>query len=349
MKRLLRLERDSEQESQMVKFHQRKQKNGLLNGERVKRILNGRPSTKWSGGRIGQILILMTLVSIPPIGCEALQEMNGIPTNTSNTMVDSVREQKEQTKEITDASGAIQDELNSIDGEANSILNDIALVPEDRNYNIDPTLDSIENSAEAIKEHVDGAEKEQIRVEEALEDLEGANARISAAIGQIENLEDLVQEYEQSDREVRKEALENLHSFITLFFVIGFGMLVGGAFLALWVSGKLGGVILAIGVLTVGFAAASQYYLEEIATIGLIVLIVGFIASLGVVGWMLIDGKNDKQAVKEIVQLVEGMKDRLSPEERKEVFGQNGIASKLTHENTKKIISQIKIKNGWHN
>ena len=64
---------------------------------------------------------------------------------------------------------------------------------------------------------------------------------------------------------------------------------------------------------------------------------------------MLIDGKNDKQAVKEIVQLVEGMKERLSPEERKEVFGQNGIASKLTHENTKKIISQIKIKNGWHN
>ena len=126
-------------------------------------------------------------------------------------------------------------------------------------------------------------------------------------------------------------------------------MLIGGAFLTFWVSGKLGGVVLAIGVLTVGFASASQYYLEEIATIGLIVLIVGFFAALGIVGWMLIDGRNDKQAVKEIVQLVEGMKDRLSAEERKEVFGPNGIASKLTHDNTKKIISQIKIKNGWHN
>ena len=290
----------------------------------------------------------MAFVMLTMIGCEALQEMNGIPKNTSNTMVDSVREQKEQTKEITDASGTIQDKLDSIDNQADSILNDIALVPEDRNYNIDPTLDSIENSAEAIKEHVDGAEKEQIRIEEALEDLNSANARVSAAVGQIEDLEDLVTEYEQSDREVRKEALANLHSFITLFFVIGFGMLIGGAFLTFWVSGKLGGAVLAIGVLTVGFASASQYYLEEIATVGLIVLIVGFFAALGIVGWMLIDGRNDKQAVKEIVQLVEGMKDRLSAEERKEVFGPNGVASKLTHDKTKKIISQIKIKNGWH-
>ena len=292
--------------------------------------------------------IFISVVMVSLLGCEAIQEINNSPENTASTVVDSVREQKEQTEEITDATGTIAGTLESIDEEADSILNDIALVPEDRNYNIDPTLNSIEGSAEAIKEHVDDAEKEQIRIEEALEDLNAANARVSAAIGQIENLEDLVQEYEQSDREVRKEALENLHSFITLFFVIGFGMLIGGAFLTFWVSGKLGGVVLAIGVLTVGFAAASQYYLEEIATIGLIVLIIGFLATLGGVGWMLIDGRNDKQAVKEIVQLVEAMKDRLSSEERRQIFGQNGVASKLTHENTKKIIAQIKIKNGWH-
>ena len=77
-------------------------------------------------------------------------------------------------------------------------------------------------------------------------------------------------------------------------------------------------------------------------------MIVGFFVTLGVVGWMLIDGRNDKHAVQEIVQLVEAMKDRLSAEERKEIFGPNGIASKLTHDTTKKIISQIKIKNGWH-
>jgi len=278
-------------------------------------------------------------------GCKTGEVVSGRDSsNPSGRVVESIREQIEQTEEIRDASGTVQSNLESIDEEADSILNGIALSP---NQN-DPLLDSIENNAESIKEHVDDAEKEQIRIEEALEDLSSANARVAGAIGQIEKLEDLVQEYEQSDREVRKEALENLHGFITLFFVIGFGMLIGGAFLTFWVNAKLGGVVLAIGVLTVGFAAASQYYLEEIATVGLVVLIVGIVASLGVVGWMLIDGRNDKSAVKEIVQLVEAMKERLDPEERKEIFGHNGVASKLTHDNTKKVIAQIKIKNGWH-
>jgi len=281
--------------------------------------------------------------------CEALQDMNGYPENTASTVVDSLREQKEQTDEITDATGEIAGSLESIDNQANSILNDIALVPEDRNYNIDPTLDSIENSAEAIKEHVDDAEKSQVRIDEALEDLNSANARVAAAVGQIEELEDLVTEYEQSDREVRKEALQNLHSFITLFFVIGFGMLVGGAFLTFWVSRKLGGTVLAIGVLTVGFASASQYYLEEIATVGLIVLIVGFFAALGVVGWMLIDGRNNKKAIEEIVELIEETKDHLSLDERKEIFGRDGFASRMTSDLTKKIVAQVKIKNGFKN
>ena len=285
---------------------------------------------------IGTLLLTM-------VGCESLQDTATSPENTSSTVVDSVREQKEQTEEITNASETISDSLESIDGEVDSILNEIALAPNQS----DPVLENIENSAEEIKEHVDDAEKEQIRIEEALEDLEAANSRVAAAIGQIKDLEDLVQDYEESDRQVRKEALQNLHSFITLFFVAGFAMVVGGAFLTFWVSKKLGGIILAIGVLTVGFASAAQFYLEEIATVGLIILIVGIVASLGVVGWMLIDGRNNKEAIKEIVQLVEEMKIRLSPEERKEVFGVDGYAGKVTSSLTKKIISYIKIKNGF--
>ena len=76
-------------------------------------------------------------------------------------------------------------------------------------------------------------------------------------------------------------------------------------------------------------------------------MVVGIVAALGVVGWMLIDGRHDKEAMKEIIQLVEEMKVRLSPEERKEVFGVGGYASKVTSSLTKNIISQIKIKNGF--
>ncbi len=281
--------------------------------------------------------------------CVTTRGTNSHPENTASTVVDSVREQKEQTEEITDASSEISGGLERVDNHADSILDEIAIAPEDRDRSIDPTLNSIEESAESIKEEIDSVQKEQVRIGEALEDLESANARVSAAVGQIEQLEDLVAEYEQSDREVRKEALENLHSFITLFFVIGFGMLIGGAFLTFWVNGRLGGVVLAIGVLTVGFAAASQYYLEEIAVVGLVVLVVGFLASLGVVGWMLIDGKNDKKAIAEIVELIEETKDHLTPEERQEIFGRDGFASRMTSDLTKKIIAQVKIKNGFKN
>lgn len=297
-------------------------------------------------------LIMMMVATITvAFGCEMFDEWDtnpDSPANTSSTVVDSLREQKEQTEEIGSASGEIGNDLGDIDSQADSILNDIALVPDDHNYNIDPTLNSIEDSAESIKESVDDAQKEQVRVDEALEDLESANARVAAAVGQIEDLEDLVKEYEQSDREVRREALENLHENITLFFTIGFAMLVAGAFIAFWVNGRLGAVLLAVGVLTVGFATASQYYMEEIAQVGLIVLIGGFLITMGVIAYMLLNGRRNEKAIKEIVQLIEEMKDRLSSQERKEIFGQDGVASQLTSTMTKNIVSQIKIKNGWN-
>ena len=283
------------------------------------------------------------------IGCEMLQEVsNESPANTSSTVVDSVREQREQTDEITNASEVIGNDLEKIDDQANSILNDIALVPENKNYNIDPTLESIEDSAEAIKETVDDAQKEQIRIDESLEDLEQANNRVAAAVGQIEELEELVKEYEQSDREVRKEALENLYNSITLFFVIGFAMVIGGAFVMFWISKKLGATLLGIGFLTVGFASASQFYMEEIAQVGLYVLIGGFLLTVVIVAYMLLNGKNSEKAMLEVVQLVEAMKDKLSDKERKAIFGQDGVASRMTSNLTKNIISKIKIKNGWH-
>jgi len=72
----------------------------------------------------------------------------------------------------------------------------------------------------------------------------------------------------------------------------------------------------------------------------------GFVVTLGVIIWLLLDGKNDKVAMKEIVSLVEAMKHHLTEEERKEIFGPSGLASRMTSDLTKKVIAQVKIKNG---
>ena len=293
----------------------------------------------------------MTTLVFTLMGCEVFEQWNTVdkPENTSTTVVDSLREQKEQTEEIGGATNEISGDLNDIDSQANSILDDVAIITEERNYNVDPRVDSIEDSAEAIKESVDEAQKENIRIDEALEDLESANARVAAAVGEIEQLEDLVKEYEQSDREIRKEAIEAMHENITLFFTLGFGMLVAGAFIAFWVNGRLGAVLLAVGVVTVGFATASQYYMEEIATAGLYVMVGGFILTMVVIAYMLLNGKHNEKALNEIVELIEEMKEHLSEDERKEIFGRDGFASRMQSPMTKKIIAKIKINNGFKN
>ena len=43
----------------------------------------------------------------------------------------------------------------------------------------------------------------------------------------------------------------------------------------------------------------------------------GFFATLAVVAWLLVQGKDDKKAVMEIVHLIEEMKHHLSKEERR--------------------------------
>ena len=288
-----------------------------------------------------KIISLLLFVNMILAGCGTVSSSAVGPISAD--LKNSVREQIEQTEEIKNATELISGQLGDINLYADDILNEIALMPEEE---INDGIVSIEGSAEAIKETVDEAQKEHVRIDESLEDLESANAISSALLYKIEQLEQAVEAYKESDREVRREALENLHSYITLFFVIGFATIMIGTFLTFWVNKKLGGVVLAIGVLTVGFAAASQYYLQEIAIVGLIVLILGFVVTLGVIIWLLLDGKNDKVAIKDIVSLIEAMKDHLTEEERKEIFGPTGLASRMTSDLTKKVIAQVKIKNG---
>ena len=275
------------------------------------------------------------------LGCQSTQ----IPADLSGADISSMvgnaaREEIEQTTEISEATGSIAGNLQSIDGEANGILNDIAAADPAP----DPLIDGIGSRAERIIEEVHDSELEMVRVDEALEDLRQANDSLSGAIGMIEGLEKEIKAYQLSDRELRKDAIENMYAYITIFFAVGFVMIVGGAFLAFFVNGKMGATILGIGILTLGFAAASQYYLEEIATVGLIVFIIGFLATAGIITAMLVRGKKTEQAMEEIIELIEEMKDFLTPEEREKIFGPNGVASEMTTDLTKEIISKIKIK-----
>ena len=297
---------------------------------------------------MGKSLCLAFLLSFAVLGCDSLPSVPASSDHPSHTVTETVREQIEQAEEITTSSEVVGDHLKAIESEAEDILWSVAKVPDEDMTN---TLVDTEQRASAIKDHVREAEKEQVRIEEALEDLKAANDRAAAAIGQISGLEDLIVEYEKTDREIRQEAVKNLRGFISLAFAIGFCLLVGGAFVALKIDGKLGGVMAGVGILAVGFAAASQYYLEEIALVGLVALVVGFILVVFMVGSNLARGKEYESAIREVVELIEEIKDYMSDanlgDMRKEIFGPSGFANRFQNEITKKIVAEVKAKNNF--
>ncbi len=291
---------------------------------------------------------LLLIVALVLCGCDATQNFVKDDPNPSAVVIETSRVQIEQTEEIKIANEKIGGHLDSIDNRADWILWRLAMVP-DADFTDDHR--EMEDAAEIIRVSVDESQKEQVRIEEALEDLESANARVSAAIGEIDQLEDLIVEYEKTDREVRQEALRNLRGFISLAFTIGFSMVVGGAFVAFRVNPRLGGTIVGVGVLALGLATASQYYLEEIALVGLVALVVGFILVVFMLGNTLVRGRNYEEAIREIVELIEEIKDYMSTsdldEMRKKIFGAQGFANQFTNEITKKIIAEVKAKNNF--
>lgn len=290
---------------------------------------------------------LMSIIAFMSLqACQTLPTSSHGDDHPSIQMVDTVREQTEQAEEIGQSSSLIGSHLHDIDREAEEILWRTAEIPDEE---MTSQTTEVETRAVSIRDSVKDAHKEQVRIEEALEDLNAANARAAAAIGQVEGLEELVIEYEQSDREIRQQAIQNMRGFVSLAFSIGFVMLVGGAFLAMKIDTKMGSAIMAVGVLAIGFAAASQYYLEEIAIIGLVALVIGFILVMFLLGNTLVKGKGYEEATREIVELIEEIKDHMSDANldgmRKEIFGPNGFAIRFTNPITKKIIAEVKAKN----
>lgn len=290
---------------------------------------------------------LMSIIAFMSLqACQTPPTSSHGESHPSIQMVDTVREQTEQAEEIGQSSSLIGSRLHDIDREAEEILWRTAEIPDEE---MTSQTTEVETRAVSIRDSVKDAHKEQVRIEEALEDLNAANARAAAAIGQVEGLEELVIEYEQSDREIRQQAIQNMRGFVSLAFSIGFVMLVGGAFLAMKIDTKMGSAIMGVGILAIGFAAASQYYLEEIAIIGLVALVIGFILVMFLLGNTLVKGKGYEEATREIVELIEEIKDHMSDANldgmRKEIFGPNGFAIRFTNPITKKIIAEVKAKN----
>ena len=170
---------------------------------------------------------------------------------------------------------------------------------------------------------------------------------LKAVESQVKELETEVIKYKSATSQAQAQALEKLYEYINIFWIIGFAAIIGGAALAFFANKGFGGTISLIGVIMIGFASASQYYLQEIAFTGAVILIGSFLVGLIMIGWSAVRGKNQDQAIKEIVELIEILKETMTDDEKERIFGRYGLASRVQSELTTKIINKVREKNGF--
>jgi hypothetical protein len=221
----------------------------------------------------------------------------------------------------------IRDESVSIDNDAKVIMQETKSIPDTK------VAGNINHKAENIIESSNSIKKE--------------NDKLALVINEVKKNEDELAKLKDLVNSKRLEALEKLYGYVTMFWVLGFAAIVGGAVVAFLLGNRLfGSSIMMIGTMMVGFAAASQYYMEQIAQVGGVILVVSFVGGIAYLIWGIYRSNTVTLAVKEIVEMMEILKETITDQERERLFGKDGIADRVQSDITKQVVAKIKEKNG---
>ncbi len=211
---------------------------------------------------------------------------------------------------------------------------------------IDASADSIRESAVEI---VDYAALLRIQTEELraiLEALKSANGEAQANLGEIEKLEANIANLEsqlwEQEAELKRQAIQRLYTYLGGMFAIGFLMIISGAVLMIFVTKKGGLLLMGIGVLVVAVSAALTMYLEYVAIAGLVILGLAFASLVGYGIFMAVKSNRAEKAVAEQTELLEVVKQDLSDESRKQIFGdgmKRGLADQIQSKSTSKRVA----------
>ena len=250
---------------------------------------------------------VMNLCALVLVGCNTFQ-----PINTANTT----------------ASTSLNFETNRIASETASIRSDAETILKEN------------SESSAVNAHANQILDSATRIEAETVNLQNTTALVAS-------MEKQVAELTNAENITRQHSLETLYKYITLFWVIGFIVLAGGAVIAFMVNKTMGFSICVVGAIMLGFASASQYYLEEIAMGGGALLILMVVTGIGMVGWSLFKAKNNATAIHEIVEMMEILKEDMTDSERSRIFGVDGLATKVQSDLTKEIIQRIRDNNGF--
>jgi len=245
----------------------------------------------------------------------------------------------ETSKAIEKSNEDIKNEIVRVDGTSKIIAQSAETIKKTSDdpivvqeaTNISQQSNVIENSVIEIKNDTE-AISEQLNVE-----------KIEPVITQVVELEKSDSEWKNKYEDHLAASTAEMQKIIRVFWIIGFAMIVAGLIIA-YFHRIIGGIILCAGFVSVGLAAANQYYYQEIATVGLWVFIIGFLTSAVSVGYFIFKNKKTEEAVEDNVKLLEDIKTEVPEEVKNKIFGDEGIAKKVQRESTKKIVSDIRAK-----
>jgi ABC-type multidrug transport system fused ATPase/permease subunit len=249
---------------------------------------------------------------------------SAIPTieNLGKKIDEQAANIQKETATIKEAGTKLEDNLKSIQDEfqdpkkKDMVTDSIVLV------------NDVQNSAE----HIDGV---TAQIDKDTNTLTGVAVT-------IRDLEAKAAALHEAEQKAKEEALKRLYAFIATFWVIGFVVIVGGIAVAFFVNRSMGMMVAMVGSIMIGFAAASQFYMKEIAQFGAFLLVGLIVFGMVILVRSMINAQRSSTAVREIVEMIEILKETMTDDEKTRIFGPDGVAERSQSELTKEIIAKIK-------
>jgi len=211
---------------------------------------------------------------------------------------------------------------------------------------IDASAESIRESAEEIIDYAALLRGETEKLRATLEALASVNSEAQVNLSEIEKLESSIADLEsqlwEQEAELKRQAIQRLYTYLGGMFAIGFLMVIAGAVLMIFVTKKGGMLLMGMGVLVIAVSAALTMYLEYVAIAGLVILGMALASLVGYGIYMAVKSRNAERAVAEQTELLEVVKQDLSEEAKKEIFGdgmKRGLADEIQSESTSRRVA----------
>lgn len=317
-------------------------------------------------------LIIAITTCVLLIGCARTRIVGPSDSSISDLYTDIVEEQIERTDEARERTEIIWNHIPPIEQEAAQIRERTDVIEQATDHmtevmdeateeqlapeieeplrvdvaTIDESAESIRESAVEIIDYAALLRAETEKLRETLEALASVNSEAQVNLGEIEKLESSIADLEsqlwEQEAELKRQAIQRLYTYLGGMFAIGFLMVIGGAVLMIFVTKKGGLLLMGIGVLVIAVSAALTMYLEYVAIAGLVILGMALASLVGYGIFMAVKSHNAERAVAEQTELLEVVKQDLSEEAKKEIFGdgmKRGLADDIQSKSTSRRVA----------